>query len=441
MVKRIIIAIILLGVVVGGIVGFNLFRDKMIAQYFAGMTPPPVVVSVSEATPITWTPGIEAVGTARAAQGVDLSVEASGVVREVLFEPNQQIEQGQQLVQIDDRSEQADLAAAIAARDLSETELSRTRALEARGVSTADTLDTAEASAVEARAQVERINAALDQKRAVAPFSGTVGIPQIEAGEYVTPGTIYATLQDISRMRVDFALTEQDAAMVRIGTPVTVSSEVGDVTAQGRITGIEPQVDPASRLVDMRAEVDNPGAALTPGQFLRVRVQLPAEEGVIALPQTAVTSNLYGNSVWIVRDPTAEDEPMRVEQVFVRLGRRSDDLIEIAEGVEAGDRVVNAGQNRLSGNAAVTIDNSVAPVPAGETVTPAPGAGDAAVEDAAEEGAGQDAPAPGAPGTEVPAPDAESQAAEGGSGEGGTAGDGAAGGGAGQGASAPAASE
>lgn len=394
MVKRLIIAVILLGLVVGGVVGFNLFRDKMISQFFAGMTPAPVAVSVTVADPVTWTPGLEAVGTALAAQGVDLSVEAAGVVREVLFKPNQQVSAGDQLVQIDDRIEQADLAAAIAAQELAEAELARSRTLQERGVSTVNTLDTAEATATEARSRVQSLRAVLEQKQSVAPFDGVIGIPQIEAGQYVTPGTVYATLQDVDSMRVDFSLPEQESGIVQIGMPVTVSSEVGGVTAKGEVVGIEPRIDPNSRLVTVRAEVENPEGRITPGQFLRVRVELPAEEGVIALPQTAVSSNLYGDSVYIVRAPEAEDEPERVEQVFVTLGRRSGSLIEIAEGVEPGDRVVNAGQNRLTGNAAVTIDNTVAPVGA---VTPAPGEEAAAeTEAAAEPGEAGDAPAPAA---------------------------------------------
>lgn len=164
-------------------------------------------------------------------------------------------------------------------------------------------------------------------------------------------------------MRVDFTLTEQQVGLVQAGQPVTVTSEVGDISANGRITGIEPKIDPNSRLVTIRAEVDNPTSGITPGQFLRVRVDLPTEDGVIALPQTVVTSNLYGDSVFVVRQAEAADQPERVEQVFVRLGRRSGALVEITSGLTAGDRVVNAGQNKLSAGAAVRIDNTVSPAP------------------------------------------------------------------------------
>ena len=362
MIKRLIIAILLLGLVGGGIVGFNLFRSKMIAQFFATMTPAPVPVTVTEVEPINWMPGIEAIGTATAAQGTDLAVEAAGVVREIKFAANDRVEKGQVLVQIDDRQERADLDAAKAALDLAEITLKRAQELRDRGVSATTTLDTAEAEAISARSSVAKLAAALETKQLTAPFSGTIGIPQIEIGQFVTAGTTYATLQDRSHMRVDFSLSEQQAGMVTAGLPVTVTSEVGDLTLTGTVVGIEPKIDPNSRLVTIRADVPNAADQLTPGQFLRVRVDLPAEDGVIALPQTVVSSTLYGDSVFVVREEATEGaEPsLVVRQVFVKLGRRSADLVEIAEGLEAGDKVVNAGQNRLSSGAPVTLADAPA---------------------------------------------------------------------------------
>ncbi|MDF2140749.1 efflux RND transporter periplasmic adaptor subunit [Paenirhodobacter sp. CAU 1674] len=366
MIKRFIIAILLLGLIGGGIVGFNLFRAKMIGQFFATMKPAPVPVSVSEVTPQLWAPGLEAIGTAAAAQGVDLATEAAGIVREIRFKANDRIEKGQLLVQIDDRTERADLAAAEAALDLAETSLTRARELRERGVSATTTLDQAEATAVEARSTVAKLKAVLETKQLTAPFGGTIGIPQIELGQFVTAGTPYATLQDRSQMRVDFTLSEQQAGVVAPGQKVTVTSEVGDLSLAGEVTGIEPKIDANSRLVTIRASVPNAEDRLTPGQFLRVRVSLPEEEGIIALPQTVVSSNLYGDSVFVVREETPEGgEPTLIaKQVFVKLGRRSDTLVEITEGLKAGDKVVNAGQNRLSSGATVTIDNSLAPVAA-----------------------------------------------------------------------------
>src|SRR5690606_37653063 len=204
-----------------------------------------------------------------------------------------------------------------------------------------------------------RVAAILAQKDRVAPFSGVSGTPRVDIGEYVSAGTVYATLQDLDTMRVDFTIPEQQLRLAEIGTRVQVSSEIDGAEFTGTVIGIDPRIDPSTRLASLRAEVDNPEGAIVPGQFMRVRLELPPEEGVIVLPQTAVISNLYGDSVFIVRtaaDDGAENgETLTVEQVFVEAGRRDQGLIEIVSGVEAGDRVISSGQNRLSGGARVTI--------------------------------------------------------------------------------------
>ncbi|WP_417808429.1 efflux RND transporter periplasmic adaptor subunit [Thioclava sp.] len=366
MIKRLLIAIVLLVLVVGGIVGYNMFRSKMIAQYFATMKQPPVAVSVSEVKPITWTPGLEAIGTASAAQGTDLAVEMGGTVQEINFKSNDKVTKGQLLLKIDDRSERADLEAANAGLDLAETSLKRARELSQRGVSATSNLDQAEATAQEARASVAKLQAVLEKKRLVAPFDGVVGIPQVELGQYVATGATFATLQDRDHMRVDFTLAEQQARQAVVGQAVEVTTEDGTLDLKGEITGVEPKIDANSRLVTLRADVANDDERLTPGQFVHVRVVLPEEKNVIALPQTVVSSNLYGDSVFVVRKETPEgsDKPQLVaKQVFVTLGRRSGTLIEITKGLKAGDLVVNAGQNKLTSGATVSIDNTISPDP------------------------------------------------------------------------------
>lgn len=365
MVKRLIIAVILLGLVVGGIVGFNLFRAKMIGQFFATRQPDAVAVSTIETKAGPWMPGIEAIGSARAKQGVELGVETPGIVKQILFSSNDQVEAGQLLVQLDDAIEQADLAAANATLNLSQTQLERAEALRNRGVTAANDLDEAQASATSARAEVEKLTAVMAQKGLRAPFAGTVGIPQIDVGQYLPAGTVYATLQDLDAMRVDFSVPEQEIRLIRNGLPVTASTEVGTTNLKGQVIGIEPRIDPNSRLVTVRAEIENPDGALNPGQFLRVRVELPAEEGVIALPQTAVSSTLYGDSVFVVREEgEGEAKKTTVEQVFVQTGRRSLGLVEITGGLNPGDIAVTAGQNRLFTGAPVKIDNTVNPADA-----------------------------------------------------------------------------
>lgn len=365
MIKRFIIAIVFVAVVAGGIVGFNLFRDRMIADFFANMPATAYPVSTVTAESGEWQPGIEAIGTVYASRGIDLAVEAGGVVRSVEFRANDEVEEGQLLVQIDDAIEQADLVAARSQVQVSNASLERARTLSDRGVSTAATVQEAEATASSALAQIERLNAILSQKSLEAPFSGTIGIPRVEAGQFVSVGTTVATLQDLNTLRVDFTVPEQQLARVSAGQTVTIATEAGNPVASGTITGIEPRIDPQTRLVSLRAEVDNQDGRLNPGQFVRVRIQLPLEDDVIALPQTAVTTSLYGDYVYVVRDPeqpieTAEGEPERfvARQIFVQTGRRYGDQVEITEGISAGDRVVTAGQNRLSNGSQVTLNQS-----------------------------------------------------------------------------------
>ncbi|WP_099866007.1 efflux RND transporter periplasmic adaptor subunit [Pararhizobium haloflavum] len=405
MIKRFLIAFVLLAVVCGGLVYFNMFRNQAIQDFFANQQQPAVPVATETVEALSWQPGIEAIGTLRAVRGVDLSVEAGGVVRDVTFTSNDEVEEGELLVQIDDTIEQADLIAARSSVQLAEQTLDRAEALRTRGVSAESSLEEAQASAESARSQVERLEAVLSQKSIKAPFSGTIGIPQVESGQYVTTGTVVATLQDLDTMRVDFTVPEQQRNLVEIGQPISLGAEQDALDYNGTIIGIEPRIDPQTRLVAIRAEVGNEEEALFPGQFVRVRVELPEEPEIIALPQTSIVTSLYGDYVYVVGPAEAEDaseaeqasdaeqadsdtgsqdtetdtaapaetdeaataddeqgEALEVRQVFVQTGRRNGQLIEVTEGLSEGDMVVTAGQNRLSNGMPVTLDDSESPL-------------------------------------------------------------------------------
>ena len=398
MIKRFIIALILLIIICGGIIGFNIFRDRAIEQFFANMPVAAMTVSSQTVKPITWTPGIEALGTVSASEGVDLTVETPGIVKEIKFSPNQQVKAGDVLVQLDDAAERADLAATKAQAALDQTSLDRASVLQKRGVGSDVTVDSARAAADASASQVLKLQALLDQKQLRAPFSGTIGIRRIDIGQYLSPGTIVATLQDLDTLYVDFSVPEQNLDLLKIGGNVRFGTTTDNLPFSGKIIGIEPKVDPVSRLVKVRAEVSNSEGKLSPGQFVQARVMLPEEKNVIALSQTAVVSSLYGDYVFVIRPPEpangqaapaaseakpaaegksaetdkskdtskaapeAKKEPSLVaRQIFVKTGRRSNGLVEIIEGVSPGDQVVTAGQNRLSNNTPVTIDNTVNP--------------------------------------------------------------------------------
>ncbi|TIL59305.1 MAG: efflux RND transporter periplasmic adaptor subunit [Mesorhizobium sp.] len=409
-IKRFIIAFILLVLVCGGIVGFNLFRDNAMQQFFATMKPPAATVSTTIVKPTEWTPGVEAIGTVSAVRGVDLTVETAGIVKDILFHANQKVEANASLLQLDDAAERADLDATKAQAALDQTALTRALELQKRDVGSESTLDTARAAALASASRVNRLQAVLKQKLLTAPFGGTVGIPRIDLGQYLSPGTSVATLQDLETMRADFSVPEQQLPLLKIGQTVRLGIGDGELPFAGTIRGIDPKIDPTSRLVTVRAEVANPEGKLTPGQFVQVRVELPEENNVLTVPQTALTSSLYGDFVFVVRpakpaaangaapaaaanaeekpttdsakpateapaakpeeqsaaapaEPTEEEQKPQLvlAQVFVKPGRRNAGLVEILDGIAPGDEVVTAGQNRLSNGMSVAVDNTIDP--------------------------------------------------------------------------------
>jgi membrane fusion protein (multidrug efflux system) len=424
----IVLVLAVLVVVVGGIVGFNFLRDNGIKQYFASMKPPAATVSTTIAKPSTWTPGVEAIGTVKAVRGVDLRVETTGIVKDILFHANQKVADNAILLQLDDAVERADLDAQKAQAALDQASLARAIELTRRGVGSDSTLDTARAAASASASQVTKLQAVLEQKQLTAPFGGTVGIPRIDIGQYLAPGTAVVTLQDLDTMRVDFSVPEQQLPLLKIGQTVRLGFGGEDRPFAGAIRGIDPKIDSSSRLVNIRAEVANPDGKLTPGQFVQVRVELPEEQNVLTLPQTALTTSLYGDYIFVVQPakpaeaapaqpakpeekpaaaatdkpaaakpadtkpadamkpatdaakpaadaakpadkaadpakPAAEgDKPALVlSQVFVKPGRRNQGMIEIVEGLKAGDEVVTAGQNRLFNGMSVAVDNTIDP--------------------------------------------------------------------------------
>jgi membrane fusion protein (multidrug efflux system) len=393
MIKRYIVPVIalLFVVLIGvGLVGFNLFRDKAIKEFFATMQQPAAPVSTYTVEPSEWTPEVEAIGTISAIQGVELSVEVAGIVKDIPFTANQTIAKGAPLLQLDDAIEKADIVAAQAQNVLMDQTLERARTLNTRGVGAVSSVDEAQSASLAKKAEIAKLQAVMDQKLLKAPFKGTVGIPRIELGQYLAPGTVVVTLQDLTTMRVDFTVPEQALGEIKIGQPIKLGLTDNDISFKGEITAIEPRIDPATRLVSVRAKVDNSEGKLRPGQFAQVRVTLPKENNVFTLPQTALVSSLYGDYVFVVRPAdnkpdaatpadtaqpaggataadaakpadAAAEKKLVVAQVFVTPGRRSGLLVEVTKGIKEGDIVVTAGQNRLSPGAAVKIANDVNP--------------------------------------------------------------------------------
>jgi membrane fusion protein (multidrug efflux system) len=361
--RRIIVSLVFVFAILlcAGLVGFNLFRDKMIKQFFANMQPPAQTVSAAKVEARTWTPSISAIGTAKAENGVELAFETAGIVKDIKFKANQNVREGDVLVQLDDTVERADLQDVQAAVKTAESSFERAKTLSARGFGTEANFEQASAVLAAARSRLARLQATIEQKALKAPFSGVIGIPRIDVGQYLQPGSVIASFQDLDSMKVDFTVPEQRADEVKLGQEVRVGTTDTDLPFKGHITGKDPRVDPKTRLVSVQALIeDNKNRSILPGQFLHVDVILPSEPNVVTVPQTAVITSLYGDYVYTIeQEEKAGNQVQVARQVFVKAGRRRGGAIEILSGITPGQQIVASGQNKLQAGATVKIDNSI----------------------------------------------------------------------------------
>lgn len=344
-----------------GLIWFNFFRDKMIQNFFANMQQPAQVVSAAKVEAKTWTPGVAAIGTARAANGVELAFETAGIVKEIKFKANQSIKAGEVLVQLDDSVERADIQDVQANVKTAESNFERAKTLSSRGYGTEANFDQASAVLAAARSRLARLQAMIDQKALKAPFSGVIGISRVDVGQYLQPGTVIASFQDLASMKVDFTVPEQAANKIKLGQEVRVGVIEGNLPFTGKVTGKDPRVDPKTRLVSVQALIEeNKDGAILPGQFLHVEAVLPPEPNVITVPQTAVITSLYGDYVYTIEQQEKAGQQVQVvKQVFVKTGRRRGGSLEVLSGIEPGQQVVASGQNKLQAGATVKIDNSI----------------------------------------------------------------------------------
>lgn len=354
----------LLVVVVGG----DIMKTKGMNQFFASMKPPPSAVAVATAKRETIPRSLAAIGSFAAIRQVTVSPEVGGRIERIHFEAGTAVRAGDPLVQLNDQPERADLNNFRAQLNLAQANLSRTQALVNREFAAKATLDQNRAGLDQANAGIARVQALIAQKLVKAPFDGDLGVRQVNVGQYLQPGNAIVTLTDLSRLFLDFTVPEQNRSRVQIGQKVTATVDAfPGRTFEGRITTIEPQVNPDTRTIKLQATFDNPDKSLLPGMFANVAVLMPPQEGALIVPETAVDYSIYGDSVWVVRDKGKDEkgnDQLVAERVTVRVGDRLANRAVILEGIKEGDRVVSAGQLRLNTGAPVTIS------PVGPPTTP-----------------------------------------------------------------------
>ncbi|KAF1012239.1 MAG: Multidrug resistance protein MexA [Pseudomonas fluorescens] len=360
--------LIMLGVVlliVLLLAGYKAFSIYQQIQVFS-KPKPPVSVAVAIAVKQPWQQRLPAVGTLKALQGVNLSLEIAGTVKAVQFESGQKVNEDQPLVQLDSAVESALLETAQADLGLSQLDFGRGSQLVGDRAISKGEFDRLSAQLQKNKATVNQLKASLAKKHIVAPFSGTIGIRQVDVGDYLASGTVIATLQDLSSLYVDFFVPEQSVPRLAVGQAIQLEvSAYPKQTFPGTVSAINPKVESSTRNVLVRATLANPEGKLLPGMFASLQVLLPDPTPQIAVPESAITYTLYGNSAYVVAHKKAEDDslvndangqPVLIaERRFIETGERRNGVVLVTKGLEPGEQVISAGQLKLDTGTPIAI--------------------------------------------------------------------------------------
>lgn len=367
--------------------GFYLHIKQLIAS---APKPAAQTVTATTVTALEWQPQLNAVGTLVAVRGVDVTTEIAGLVREINFKSGQDVKAGQVLLQLNADSDKAQLASLQAAADLAAVVLKRDNAqLAVQAIAQAQ-VDNDKADVKSKLALVAQQQALIAKKTIRAPFAGKLGITTVNPGQYLNPGDKIVTLQTIDPIYIDFTLPQKNVSGITIGQAIYVSNDAWHgLSFPGKVTAVSSKVDPATRNITVEATIDNPKRQLLPGMFANAAIDVGEKKRYLTLPQTAITYNPYGSTVFVVRQPgeavdTAASAPSSpaatppasaapaasaasaptgptVQQVFVTTGETRGDQVAVLTGLKEGQQVVTSGQIKLKNGTAIKIDNSVQP--------------------------------------------------------------------------------
>lgn len=365
MTKRMVIMLAIVGLIFGGIFGFQAFKAKMIKKFMASMKMPPVTVTAMKAELQPWQPQLNAVGSLRAVHGGDVTTEIGGLVREVRFKSGDEAKAGQVLVQLNADADVGLLRSLEAAAELARLVYNRDKEQFAIQAVSQAVLDADAADLKSKEAQVAQQAAVVEKKTIRAMFDGRLGINAVNLGQYLNPGDKIVTLQSLDPIYVDFFLPQQHLSRMKFGQTVTVTTDaMPGRMFEGRITAINPKIDPDTRNVQIEATIANPKHELLPGMYASVIVQSGSVQQNLTLPQTAVTFNPYGESVYVIEEggKGPEGKPvLTAKQTFVTVGETRGDQVAILKGIKPGDMVATSGQLKLKNGSAVVINNTVQP--------------------------------------------------------------------------------
>jgi membrane fusion protein (multidrug efflux system) len=364
MAKRMILMLAVTTVVLAAL-GFVKFKQIQTAVgQAAAFQPPPEAVTTLVAKQEQWPDALSVIGTMAAVQGVTVSADLPGTVDRITFDSGRAVREGDVLVQLDTRQERAQLTAAEAQRDLARINFDRMQGLLNESVISRAEFDRATADQRQTEARVGEIRAVIERKTIRAPFSGILGIRQVNLGQYMAGGDAIVPLQSLHPIYVNFGVPQQDASKVRIGRQVRViSDDLANGQFVGRVTAVDSVVDATTRNIQVQGTLANPDGKLRPGMFVQTELNLGSSRSIVALPASAISYAPYGDSVFVVTDlKTPDGETYRgVRQQFVKLGGTRGDQVGVVSGVNPGDEVVTSGVFKLRGGAAVLVNNTVRP--------------------------------------------------------------------------------
>jgi membrane fusion protein (multidrug efflux system) len=364
MVKRLILMLVIVLALVAGL-GFVKYRQIQAAIAMgASFAPPPSAVTTVVAQRATWPSNMQVIGTAQAIQGVTVSADLPGMVSKINFESGTAVHAGDVLVELDTREERAQLAAAESDRDLAKINYGREQQLVNQGVVPRSDFDNAEAAQKSTEAKVGEIKATIERKTVRAPFSGILGIRQINLGQYLAAGQAIVPLQSVNPIYVNFGVPQQSAPQMKAGGTLRVTSDdLPGVEFTGHVTAVDSVVDSTTRNIQVQATLSNPQGKLRPGMFVQVQVRLGASREIIPLPASAINYAPYGDSVFVVtdlQDPKGNTYKGVRQQVVKVEGSRGDQ-VAVVSGLNPGEEVVSSGVFKLRNGAAVQVNNQVQP--------------------------------------------------------------------------------
>jgi membrane fusion protein, multidrug efflux system len=364
--KRMWIMLIGVGILFGGIFIWKVFMGFMFKRYMASHVPI-ATVSAMKVQLLPWQQRLKSTGSVRAIKGVNVTTSLAGMVQKIYFTPGAIVNEGTILVQLNADAELGQLQSLRAQAALADITYVRDKAQYAIHAVSKQTLDTDFQNLKSLQGQVAEQAAIVEKKTIRAPFTGRLGINNVNPGQYINTGDKIVPLQTLDPIYVDFYVPQQSITQLQIGQNVVITSDsFPGKKFMGKITTVEPVLDTTTRNVEVEATMANPKFELTPGMFSLVDVDIGKPKQYLTLPQTAVSFNPYGSVIYLVeekgKDKDDKGNPILiVKQVFVTTGETRGDQITILSGLKENDMVVTSGQLKLKNGSRIAINNSIVP--------------------------------------------------------------------------------